>query len=404
MNLNLNKNDLGKILFVISTWALVAMIFISLKLTFIHIDEYFTMAILKFPILDVLKIDIGDVHPPLYYLILKVITKVLTQLNIQYNTFFVLRLVSIIPFALILLFSALVIRKEYGWLTVGIFTIGLSFLSQYFLNFILIRMYSFSIFFLLISFYCYKKVLDDSSKKAWILFTLFSVLGAYTHYYLGISVIIIYLFLLIFILNRKETQKIEFKKWILSVISGILLYSPWIITLLNQINKVHNEFWIKDMNFNGFISCLSSFATSETQLLAIKIIAIISLIIFTAILLKEYNNLKGNDNYVILTGISVFLLTLLFSTAVSIFYKPILIPRYLLPSSAVLWLSISILAGRIKNNKLLIISLFLIFVLCLAGAYDTMQHTSESMQYGPRNDATLTKINNNSDIIIINSQ
>ena len=402
MNLNLNKNTPGKIFFVISVLIFIAMIFSPLNYLIIHKDEFFTMAVIKFPISDLIQITINDVHPPLYYLILKVITKILTSLHISYNTLFVFKLTSIVPYGLILLFSALKLEKEYGWLTVGIFTLTLACLSEFFMHFIIARMYSFSLLFLLISFYYYRNILNTSDRKSWILFTIFSVLAAYTHYFAAISAFALYLMLLIFILKNKDIRKVEFKKFALSVIAAVLLYSPWIISLASQVTRVHKHFWIPDLTLGDFIKCLCYFATSN-KFIGIEIMAILSLIFFIAVLLKQYKTFDNNENFWILSGIGAYIITLLIGTILSVLYKPILIPRYLIPASCLLWFSISILIGKIENKKLLIVSIALIILLCMSGIADVANSNDYLYKRGTNYNHVLNNVNNDADIIIMNS-
>ena len=401
MNTNINKNHLGKVFFAISLLIFVLMIFTPLNQLIIHKDEYFTLAVIKFSVMDLIKINVNDVHPPLYYLILKIITKILTALNISYNTLFVLKITSIIPYGLILLFSATKFKEEYGWLTAGIFALSLSCLSQFFMHFIIARMYSFSLLFLLISFYYYKNILKGSDKKSWILFTIFSVLAAYTHYFAAISAFVMYLMLLIFLLKSTERRN-QIKCFAISVAASVILYSPWILTLLNQINRVHKYFWIPDLTLSDFINCLGYFATANKSL-GLEIIAILSLIFFIAILFKQYNSFEKNENYLILSGICIFIGTLLIGSILSVVYKPILIARYLIPSSAVLWFSISILVGKIKNNRILIISIVLIILLCVSGINDMINYNDYLLKTATYNDKILNDVNDNADIIIINS-
>ena len=48
----------------------------------IHIDEYFTLEVVKLPLLDAWRVIIGDYHPPLYYILLKIVKKLLLTTNI----------------------------------------------------------------------------------------------------------------------------------------------------------------------------------------------------------------------------------------------------------------------------------------------------------------------------------
>ena len=402
MNITEYKNHFGKILFILSVLILISMIFSPLNNVIMHIDEYFTLFVVKFPITDVIKINVHDVHPPLYYIIIKVMAKILSLYNISYNPIFLIRIISIIPYGLLLLFSAIVLRKDYGWLTAGIFTFALGCFSEFYKYFLVGRMYSIALLFLLISFYFYRNILKDSDKKSWILFTIFSVLGAYTHYFVAISSFVLYFLLLVHIFYDDLNLKTELKKWILSVFLGILLYLPWIYPLFNQVTHVHNSFWIKELTLKTFIEYLTYFAVNTSNIL-IQIIVILSLIFFIALILKEFNYSKDSENYFILSGITVFIATLLIGSILSIIYKPILFGRYLIPASGVFWFAISILVGKIKNRHILILSLILIMLLSAFAINETINSNEKILENGLEYKEILSDVNDDADIVISNS-
>lgn len=89
----------------ISFLILISMIFSPLAKTLFHVDEFFTLGLIKYSIRNAITLTSYDVHPPLYYIILKIVTKVLNLLNINLNTIFILKIVTIIPgFLLTLIF------------------------------------------------------------------------------------------------------------------------------------------------------------------------------------------------------------------------------------------------------------------------------------------------------------
>ena len=124
------KNIIGQIFFAISILMLVYMLINPLSHMIFDIDEYFTLTIINFPISDLLHIISGDVHPPLYYLIAKLIAKFGTNLS-------VLKIFSIIPYAIILLISTLKLREEYDWFTAGLFALSLAIASEFFSKYLL---------------------------------------------------------------------------------------------------------------------------------------------------------------------------------------------------------------------------------------------------------------------------
>ena len=77
---------------------MVYMIFSNLTHVIFEIDEYFTFALIKFPLNDIITITSNDVRPPLYYLILKFVVKTFDLLNLQYNLLHILKILSIVHY------------------------------------------------------------------------------------------------------------------------------------------------------------------------------------------------------------------------------------------------------------------------------------------------------------------
>ena len=86
-------------------------------------------------------------HPPLYYLILKIFSNVFIYLNISKNYIIIGRITSLLPFYLLFIISLTKIRKEFGWLTAGLFALSVKTMPQL-INFTVeIRMYGWAMFF-----------------------------------------------------------------------------------------------------------------------------------------------------------------------------------------------------------------------------------------------------------------
>lgn len=127
-----NKNfDLNKIIG-ISLFSL-GLILLSVMLYFglnpsIWFDEAFTFNIVTMPFQNMLIATAIDVHPPLYYIIVQIVFKFLSLFSFTFNIFdsfniITGKLISVIPLVCLLGFSFTKLRKEFDWLTCGIFAL-----------------------------------------------------------------------------------------------------------------------------------------------------------------------------------------------------------------------------------------------------------------------------------------
>ena len=308
-NIENYKEVFGKILFAIGILILLALLISPLKNILFTVDEYFTLGLIKFPLMQGIAITSADVHPPFYYILLKLGVKVFSIFNL--DIIFISKIISFLPYAILLLVFGTKIKREYGWFTTGLVTFALFSMTEFLFFYSIIRMYSWAILFFLLSFIYLKDIINESDFKSWLLFSIFTVLGAYTHYFCAISSIIMYVLLLITYLinNDKNFDKMsEIKKWFLWAIVMILAYVPWIFALLNQLNRVHGNFWIPQINMEYLLQCFSYYMTISTNNLIMALALIFLVLIFIAFFYC-YKKDKIKDKY-ILIGLLIFVLTI----------------------------------------------------------------------------------------------
>lgn len=396
-----NKDIIGKIFFLISLIVLIYMFISPINNVFINIDSRFTMTLINLPWNDFWKLIFSDVHPPLYYLILLATMNILNFLNVGFNQIFVAKIVSIIPFIILIVFSLTKIRKDYDWFTAGMFVFAIGTMSNFFIQFLTIRMYSWGLLFLILTFYYIKDVLEYSTSKSWILFTLFAVLSAYTHNILLVSVGLLYLIMLCyFVLNKKLTNRTEeIKKWFLSGISLFICYLPWLFVLIGQTTSKHSN-GLHGFDISGLLSCLTSFTVFDAGLIY-NIISLVFLIIMIYLLLN--NSLSNNNeilNKYLVIGMSLFLSTIIIGSLVLPFVFGNMTIRYLVPIYGVLWLVISILLGNLKDKRIFTILTVLVIVLACCNFINVLYSADDLSEKGINESKILEKMNSNDSVVI----
>ena len=392
---SLNRKDIiGIIFFGLSILTLFYMFLSPLNHLIVHFDEYFTLTLLNMPVGDMITVTAGDVHPPLYYLMGKAFVSITEPLG--WDLLFSLKILSIIPYIIILIVSAAKIRKDFSWFTAGLFAFSLGIMTEFFSHFVRARMYSWAILFVALAFIAFLDLIESKDRKSWILLTVFSVLCAYTQYFAAIAAGAIYLVLLIYII---KFEREELKAWALSVAAAIILYVPWAFTLLSQLETIHHTYWIPAVNFNTIINALGYFAYNNDLLFSAAAIIILAIIVF--IYSKDGKNTDERNRFLILSGIEIYLGTIILSIIISVVFRPILVIRYLIPVSAVLWLSISILLSKIENRRMFLISFALILLLLVNGMATTVSINDDLYKNGIEQKEVLDNITQDSDSILI---
>ena len=383
--MELNKNTIGKLFFTISILMLMYMLINPLTQVIANINEFFTLTLINFPISDILHILGGETNPPLYFLLVKGLSKLA-------NDFAILKVFSIIPYAIVLILSTFKLRKDYGWLTAGLFTLAIAAMSEFFITYSILRPYSWAMLFTLLSFIFFMDIITTANKTSFILFTLFSVLASYTHYYGLITAVVLYIILLFHILTH---NKDKIKYLAISMIAGIVLYAPWIPTLLKLLQSMNP---LGDLTTDSIIQSFAHFAYSGDTLFSM--ITLIILAIVLLIYLKE----KDEERTLVLYGIAAYFATVLVIILISIIIKPIMVTKGLVVASAILWLAISIMVGKMQNKRMLLISLSFVVLLLISGIGSMVVANGDAYQNGLAHTEALDQIieDNNSTIIITN--
>ena len=400
MNLTENNKYVKILPFIISILFFAILIFVYIKYPFLSVDEGYTRGLMNLSFMDMISITANDVHPPLYYLIAMFFVKICNAINLNFNIVHLMKFPSLIPYLIILIFSLTKIRKEYGILSAGFFSLTMILMSEFFSHFITARMYTWTTLFLVLSFFYVKDILERDDFKSWIMLSIFSVLGAYTHYFSALSSVVIYFLLFIWILFNKEKTRDNLKKFVTSIILCFILYIPWIPPLLNQLKAVHESFWIEPITLDTIINYFSYCLTISSNYF-IHLISLVFILIVFFIFLKKFIENKNKSDLYLLMGISVFIGTLLLGLILSLLYKPILLDRYLLPSISIFWLCFSIKLGNLKfKNSTILIIVLLITIVGAFNVYHEINEIIDLADHTIQEEKVLLRINNNDSVII----
>lgn len=351
------KND--KILILNIIIIILGTIFISLGAfhTNIWFDESYSVAISNHSFSEIWNIGGNDVHPVFYYIMLKIVSFIFG------NNILVFRLFSIVPIVILSILGITHIRKDYGERTGIIFsflTLFLPIIAAYSSE---IRMYTWVMLFVTITaIYANRIYKGELSIKNWVIFALFSLLSAYTHYYGLMFAGIINLILFVYLLkNRKEKSK-DLKLFMIQAIVECLLYVPWLYYFIKQLTSVGGGYWIKlefpDILYNVLgIQYMGSLSNIFGFCFAICLYIYLGFVIYRC--KKERISVKNARNSLLLYVLIVFIAFLISLKS------PILYPRYLMTITGLLIFFIADIMAKEKSKYITIEICIIIFVTSL---------------------------------------
>lgn len=285
-------------------------------------DEAYSMRYAQLDWMEIWDITALDVHPPLYYWMLKAFMAVAGSGIYQAKLF------SVIAHILTLAFCGWQLRKLFGS------RLSLCFMALYILfpfsfGYVEeIRMYSWSAFFTSVcAIYAYK-AFQKSSVLNWAMLALSTLAASYTHYFALVSVGIINFALMVGIIRHHRSMK-----WVLPFIISLVLifacYLPWLGEFIAQlVYKAENEYWIEPVTLRVIASWVASYLSAGNAMSAL-IVAFISLLL----LLNLVFRVKEKPLTLALLALAVPVGTAFVGLAASIIVRPVFVIRYLVPAT-----------------------------------------------------------------------
>lgn len=353
------KKKKDKILILNIIIIILGTIFISLGAfhTNIWFDESYSVAISNHSLSEIWNIGGNDVHPVFYYMMLKIVSLIFG------NNILVFRLFSIVPIVILSILGITHIRKDYGERTGIIFsflTLFLPIIAAYSSE---IRMYTWVMLFVTITaIYANRIYKNELSIKNWVIFALFSLLSAYTHYYGLMFAGIINVILFIYLLKNRKGKNKDLKIFIIQAVVECLLYVPWLYYFIKQLTSVGGGYWIKlefpDTLYNVLgIQYMGSLSNIFGFCFAICLYIYLGFVIYRC--KKERISVKNARNSLLLYVLIVFIAFLISLKS------PILYPRYLMTITGLLIFFIADIMAKEKSKYITIEICIIIFVTSL---------------------------------------
>lgn len=298
------------------------------------LDETYSYSMVQHSLLDIVRLTTHDVHPPLYYLFLKICTLVFGMSPAA------LRLPSVLAALGLSVLALFPVQRLFGARTAYLFALLVA-TSPGFVCFAQeARMYTLAAFFVTgAAVYGRLALLEErSSDRFW--FGFFTWAAAMTHYF-GLAAVA--LNGLCVVITARVQHHPRWKSVALAVLGATLLYAPWLVPLGLQLTAVAKGFWIPPMNLSLFTFALVAPFTYKFEDVpypwqALVAFAIVSIVLLGSVVVRNWRG-RESSLHARVQLLVVYLSTLAFGLAFSSLIQPILMPRYLMVCAGVLLLA-----------------------------------------------------------------
>jgi len=316
-------------------------------------DEIYTKSMLGGSLSDLYAKFKNDLHPPLYYLGLRLFTDLFGLNAVSLRLFSVLGVLSTI---LLGYFAGQRVFGKQGALFFCLMLISVPMLAAYSHQ---ARMYTWSAFSVTGVFIYSYLFMRTGKTRDLILLSVFTLLAVYVHYYSMAAAFVANMFVFIHLLWTKN------KKWLphlFSLLAVTVLFLPWLFMFVIQVKKVQHAFWAPEVSLNAIYSCFTIpfteqfWTTNYSILMTILIYCLIVVAIFISFT-KRFSEYR----LVIWLSLVIFVGTLLVVTIISLFSQPILSTRYVMTIVTMLVIPPTILFIQMKTKwlKMILISVIL---------------------------------------------
>lgn len=337
-------------------------------------DEVFSIKLIQLPLKELISATSQDVHPPLYYIIAKFFTLFLG------NSAICFKLISIIPIIILVAYSTIWMKKRFGTFSTITFITLIS-LSPQISYHVEIRMYTWAMLFVTLNAMFAYDIIQTKKRSCWILFTIFGLCAAYTHYYALITVAFIYLFLFTYLLFQ---NRLYLKSCFYCILFTVLGYLPWLPIAIKQFTTTtSNNYWIGEITLStlkNYIIFIFGFGKNARPLLiALCIFAFLYFLFTKEGVIMTYKkdsqmrhchfdwefSYRPNQDSIFIIGCQIaFWGNIFIGVILSWIFRPIFMERYIVPALGLFWLAFSISLSKCKQTfRLLKIGVFFFILL-----------------------------------------
>ena len=309
----------------------------SITASTIWFDEAFSAYISQFSFFDIARYTATDVHPPLYYWILKLWTEFFGTSELAFRS------LSLLFGTTTIAASFLLVRRLFGrrsaWISLLLLIIS-PMLIRYSQE---ARMYTMAATIALSATYVLTVAVESKQRRWWVLYGILVSLGMWTHYFTAVVWLAHWVWRAAVVRQsgargKKYRQAFFSKDWMIAHVVAVGLFLPWIPFMLIQLTGIQGTgFWIGPLT----ASSLTNYITNVLFYLehdkaqgwyALALATIVTMLGVFGFKLYQSFNKKQRQNYLLLIAMAFVPVLLLFIVSLPPL-KSSFVERYLIPSA-----------------------------------------------------------------------
>ncbi len=302
----------------------------------IWFDEAFSAYLIHFSFLDIARFTATDVHPPLFYWLLKIWSMLFGTSEIA------LRSMSTLFGGIAILFGYLLAKKLFSSKVARISLIFMA-LSPMLIRYSQeVRMYALVPAIALAATYVLTFAITSKKRLPWVIYGLLICLGMWAHYFSAIIWISHWIWRADIV--RRVAKKGEFikeffsKEWIMAHVIAIVAYIPWLYFFVRQVMWLQStNFWIPSVTPDTPVNFMTNVVYYQDVSgvggwLIIWFIALIAIMTILSVRVYRSLNYAHRQSYRLIIAIAFIPMTILLLASMPPLHS-VFIDRYLTTSA-----------------------------------------------------------------------
>lgn len=305
------------------------------------LDETYSAAMTRHGFKDLVRFTAADVHPPLYYLLLKLCTLVLGDSPAA------LRIPSALAGTGLILLSAGPVRRIWDQRTAWVFAV-LALFSPGLLCFAQeARMYALATLLVTGAALYGQLAVRNGRRGDFVAFGVFTWTASLTHYF---ALVAVGTNALILLATAAKSRDHALRPLAISALAALLGFLPWAPSFWGQLRTVTQGFWIPPTSVELVVFGLVAPFTYKFEDIPYPWEALVALVLtmvmLTTTLLMHRFRGKRSETSAQVQLVLVCALTLAFGMAFSLLVRPIFMPRYMIVNAGALFAALAASIGR----------------------------------------------------------